>query len=181
MIVAALIEPTEVAAVTMPPSEEHEILFQASYAAFNAHGKAKAAEYDFDQPEVKKGVEDKVEANAAKLEHLILDAVNQGMTPYQAHMGVVVAQMKALEAIDKPAVEEAKQKAMQRQSKIPAGKRDKYAQRNLARHQRELDEVKLMTKDEDKAKYVKKEVGKMLRNQQRWGRGRNSPNRANEV
>jgi hypothetical protein len=30
---------------------------------------------------------------------------------------------------------------MQRQSKIPAGKRDKYAQRNLARHQRELDEV----------------------------------------
>jgi len=32
---------------------------------------------------VKKGVEDKVEANAAKLEHLIMDAVNQGMTPYQ--------------------------------------------------------------------------------------------------
>ena len=30
---------------------------------------------------------------------------------------------------------------MQKQSKIPAGKRDKYAQRNLDRHMRELDEV----------------------------------------
>ena len=35
---------------------------------------------------MKKGVEDKVEANAAKLEHLILDAVNQGMTAYPVYV-----------------------------------------------------------------------------------------------
>jgi len=76
------------------------------------------------------------------------------MSIWQAKTGLVVAQMKALEILDKTVVDEAKAKARAKRERMPPGAKDKQLKRFERRHQQELEQIKVLKTDEEKAAFV---------------------------
>lgn len=151
---AAIVLPKAPKSVTFPLSEEDTLKFHAAREGLMEWVHTESKQYDLSNKDTKQSLRDKTTGNQEQTRKLLVDAVvKSGMTLQQARVGLIVAQFEALDANTQ---KEALAKGKERMDKMPAGARDKAANRQLTKHNEELDQLKALKTDTEKEEWVNK-------------------------
>jgi len=119
---------------------------------FSTYALSKVSEYDITKDEVKKDLREKITKNQAKAEEIMMAAVKSGMSLQQARTGMAIAQ---LTAIGGKFAEDSLKRTRDRAQHMPEGAKEKHKSRGEKRHKDELDKIRELKSDDDKANWVK--------------------------